>query len=58
MPFWYLLYPEFLLPHIISELPQRILLLSVPVQLGHNMATTVSWGLDMIELLVNASLKK
>jgi len=37
-----------------SDFPQRIPLLSVPVKLGHNMATTVSWCLGMIEPLVNS----
>ena len=37
-----------------SDFPQRIPLLSVPVKLGHNMATTVSECLGMIEPLVNS----
>jgi hypothetical protein len=37
-----------------SDIPQRIPLLSVPVKLGHNMATTVSWCIGLIEPLVNA----
>jgi hypothetical protein len=37
-----------------SDFPQRIPLLSVPVQLGHNMATTVSRCLGLIEPLVNS----
>ncbi len=37
-----------------SDFPQRIPLLSVPVKLVHNMATTVSSCLGMIEPLVNS----
>ena len=37
-----------------SDFPQRIPLLSVPVKLGHNMASTVSWCLGLIEPLVNS----
>jgi len=37
-----------------SDIPQRIPLLSIPVRLGHNMATTVSWCIGLIQPLVNS----
>lgn len=37
-----------------SDIPQKIPLLSVPVQLGHNMATTVTWCLSLITPLVKS----
>ncbi len=37
-----------------SDIPQKIPLISVPVQQGHNMATTVSWVLGLINPLVNS----
>jgi len=37
-----------------SDIPQKIPLLSVPVQLGHNMATTVAWCLSLIAPLVKS----
>ncbi len=37
-----------------SDIPEKIPLISVPVQLGHNMAMTVAWCLGLITHLVNS----
>jgi len=37
-----------------SDIPQKIPLISVPVHLGHNMATTVTWCLALVKPLVNS----
>jgi hypothetical protein len=37
-----------------SEIPQKIPLLSIPVQIGHNMAATVAWCLSLISPLVKS----
>ena len=37
-----------------SDIPQKIPLISVPVRMGHNVAHTVAWCLNMVEPLVKS----